>query len=230
MTQKKSQKSSEADRWPLLDELSEALDPNWHEARTAGRVRRHTEILRGIAHKLSNDPDRPDRPKTADEAQIRFEAHLKELASLTPRAGLAVPTGAFIDDLIKRYGRYGDRLFKCFDDDRIPSTSNELEGFFGVSKQMLRHALGCGSTSNSVVSNLGAEALLAYHQMRQPGAVEQLLTGSFLPEDFLAARTKLAVSEAPLIRQRSMVRHLDRHLDRLNQSWFGPDPLAEPYA
>jgi len=103
---------------------------------------------------LSNDPDRPDRPETAEEAQARFEAHLEELAALTPRAGLAAPTGAFIDDLIKRYGRYGDHLFKCFDDDRIPSTSNDLEGFFGVSKQVLRHALGCGSTSNSVVSNL----------------------------------------------------------------------------
>ena len=72
---------------------------------------------------MSNDPKRPDRPETADEAQARFEAHLEELASVTPRAGLATPTGAFIDDLIKRYGRYGDHLFKCFDDDHIPSTS-----------------------------------------------------------------------------------------------------------
>lgn len=179
---------------------------------------------------MSNDLDRPDRPKTADEAQARFEAHLEELSSRTPRAGLAAPTGALIDDLIKRYSRYGDHLFKCFDDTRIPSTSNDLEGFYGASKQVLRHALGCGSTSNSVVSNLGEEALLAYYQMQQPGAVEKLLTTSFSPVDFLAARANLAVSEAPLIRQRSMVRHLEHHLNRLNKSWFGTDPPTEAYA
>ena len=207
----------------MLEELSEALKPTWHESRTAGRVRRHTQILRGIAHELSNDPDRPDRPKTAKEAQARFEAHLGELDSLTPQAGLASLTGAFIDDLTKRYARYGDHLFKCFDDDRIPSTTTELEGFFGDSKRMLRQALGCGSTSNSVVQNLGASALSTYKQMQEPGAIEELLTTSFSPEDFLSARKKLAESEAPSIRRRSMVRHLERHLDRLKRDWIGSE-------
>jgi hypothetical protein len=204
--------------------LSEALRPSWHESREAGRVRRHTEILRGLARELSNDPARPDRPKTAQEAQARFEAHLDDLVELTPRSGLAAPTGAFIDVLIERYSRYGAHLFLCFDDDRIPSTSNDLEGFFGESKQQLRHALGSGSTSNSVVSNLGADALIAYHQLRQAGAMDELLGGSFSSEAFLSARADLATREAPQIRQRSMVRHLERHLNRLDELWFHPDP------
>ena len=204
----------------MLDELSEALEPTWHEVRTAGRVQRHTDILRGIARKLSNDPDRLDRPATADEAQARFEGYLDELASKTPRAGLAAATGAFIDDLIRRYGRYGDHLFKCFDDSRIPATSNDLEGFFGASKRVLRKLLGCGSTTNSVVSNLGEEALLAYYQMRQPGAMTKLTIMSPSPDDFYAARAKIALVEAPGILQRSMVRYLDSHLDRLLQDWM----------
>ena len=204
--------------------MSEALRPSWHEAREAGRVHRHTEILRGLAHELSNDPARADRPKTAQEAQSRFEAHLDELVALTPRAGLAAPTAAFVDDLIERYSRYGPHLFVCFDDDRIPSTSNDLEGFFGASKQRLRHALGSGSTSNSVVSNLGADALVAYHQLQHPGAMDELLGGSLSSESFLSARAELAAREAPQIQQRSMVRHLDRHLNRLTESWFSPDP------
>jgi hypothetical protein len=179
---------------------------------------------------LSNDPDRPDRPATAAEAQDRFEDHLEMLSSTAPRSGLGAATGAFIDDLIERYDRYGDHLFTCFDDPRIPATSNDLEGFFGASKRVLRKVLGCGSTTNSVVSNLSAEALMAYHQMQQPGALTKLANMSSSPDDFLAARAKIAEGEAPGIRQRSMVRHLDRHVNRLRQGWFGPDPPSDANA
>jgi hypothetical protein len=218
-------KNSVLEQSPLFEELSEALKPTWHEAQTAGRVQRHTAILQGIAHELSNDPDRPDRPKTAEDAQLRSEGYLNELASLTPRAGLAVPTGEFIDGLIERYGRYREHLFLCFDDGRIPSTTNDLEGFFGGSKQMLRRALGCGSTSNSVVSNLGEEALIAYSQMQnRPGSVTELMRGSFSVEEFLDARAKIAAVEAPSILQRSMVRHLELHLRRLKKVRLIRDP------
>ena len=203
----------------MLGELSEALRPTWQESQEAGRVRRHTDILREVAHELSNAPDRPDRPQNAEEAQARFQAYLEDLSILTPRAGLAAPTGAFIDDMIRRYRRYGSHLFVCFDDPRIPATSNELEGFFGCAKQDLRHALGSGSTTNSVVSNLGADALLAYHQLQQPGAVQQLVSSESSRPAFLAARSELSAREAPMVRQRSMVRHLDRHLCRLKESW-----------
>lgn len=169
-----------------------------------------------------------DRPASATEAKARFEAHLEHLAASAPRAGLGAATGAFIDDLTKRYGRYGEHLFECFNDPRIPATTNVLEGYFGVSKHALRQALGCGSTSNSVVSNLGAEVLVAYHQMQQPGALVDMVTTSSSPADFLAARAKIVLEEAPGIRQRSMVRHLDSHVDRLRQGWFGPGPPPGP--
>jgi hypothetical protein len=84
----------------------------------------------------------------------------------------------------------------------------------------LRHALGCGSTTNSVVSNLGAEALIAYHQIQSPEARECLRTASFACVDFLSARQRIARQEAPGVRQRSMVRHLHRHLGRLRRGWF----------
>jgi hypothetical protein len=206
-----------------------ALEPTWHEARTAGRVRRHTDILRGIARELSNAPDRADRPKTAAEAKERFEDYLEVLAT-TPRSGLAAATGAFVDDLIDRYDRYSDHLFHCFDDPRIPATSNDLEGFFGASKRTLRKVLGCGSTTNSVVSNLSAEALVAYHQMQQSGALAKLAHLTSSPADFLKARASISKGEAPGIRQRSMVRHLDRHVIRLRQRWLGPDPPSDANA
>jgi hypothetical protein len=169
----------------------------------------------------------------ATEAQARFEAHLEHLEVTAPRAGLGAATGAFIDDLTERYGRYGEHLFKCFDDPRIPATTNVLEGFFGSSKHVLRQALGCGSTSNSVVSNLGAEALIACNQMQQPGALVDMVNAvnaSSSPADFLAARAKIAINEAPRIHQRSMVRHLEKHLDRLRNDWHGPGPPSDANA
>ena len=139
-----------AARWPLLDALAQALLPTWHEVRLAGRVTRHTAILREVAHELSPAPDRPDRPPTAAAAQAQFDAYLTHLAAMTPRAGLAAPTAAFVDDLIARTRRYGPHLFVCFDDARIPATTNALERFFGDAKRVVRHADGCGSTTNEV--------------------------------------------------------------------------------
>jgi hypothetical protein len=188
-------------------------------------VRRHAEIVRGLAHELSTAPDRVDRPKTAAQAKQRWDAHLASLAA-TPRAGLAAPTGQFIDDLIKRSARYDAHLFHCFDDPRIPANTNRLERFFGVSKQALRHSLGCGSTTNTVVANLGAEPLLALHQLRQPGAMKLLSTPQQSPADFHAARARIAQAELPAIHRRSIVRHLDDHLVRLRSDWLRP-PLAE---
>ena len=207
--------------WPLLDQLHEALRPTWHEARTAGRVRRHTEIVRGVAHELSTSADRPDLPASAAEAKRRFEAYLDALVTSAPREGLGAATGHFVDDLARRYSRYGAHLFQCFDDPRIPATTNELEGFFGSAKRAVRHAAGCGSTTNSVVTNLGADALLAYHQLSQPDAMARLANTDLSSEAFLEARARLAEAEAPAVRQRSMVRSLSSRLARLRDLWLG---------
>jgi hypothetical protein len=144
-----------------------------------------------------------------------------------PRKGLAAATGAFIDSVVKRARRYEDHLFPCFDDPRIPSSTNGLERFFGTTKRVLRHALGCGSTTNTVVANLGAEPLLAFHQLRQRRDMTSAPTRS--PAEFTAARRALADIEAPGIRRRSLVRHLDRHLGDLRDRWLSTT-AAEPHA
>ncbi len=209
---------------PLLDRLNEALEPTWHEARIAGRVRRHTEIIRGIARELSTAPDRAERPASAEDAQQRFEAHLEALVADAPRVGLGAATGHFVDDLVRRYSRYGRHLFPCFDDPRLPATTNELEGFFGAAKRLVRRACGCGSTTNSVITNLGADALRAFHQVRQPGARANIASADLSGEAFTEARTRLAETEAPATRRRSMVRSLRRRLTELRQSWFDDRP------
>lgn len=203
----------------MLEPLAKALKPTWHEARTAGRVVHHTGIIRAVAHEISNAPDRDDRPASAADAKMRFDRFLQDLAMSTPRTGLSVPTAVFIDDLIERAARYGDHLFVCFDNPKIPATTNGLEGFFGRIKATLRKAMGTGSTTNTVMSNLGADVMLVYQYIRRPDALTNVRNPSADPFDFSAARTRLDEKEAPGVRQRSIVRNFKQHLARLSDAW-----------
>ncbi len=92
---------------------------------------------------------------------------------------------------------------------------------------MLRHALGCGSTTNSVLTNLGEDALASFQYVRQVGAPTASAVGAFTPADFRTARARLARHEAPAIRQRSRVRYLPRRLDQLRTAWFKNRPPPE---
>jgi hypothetical protein len=158
---------------------------------------------------------------------VRFDAYLEQLATNTTRIGLAAPTSVFIETLIARSSRYGAHLFVCFDDARIPSTTNGLERFFGRAKGTLRRALGAGSTTNTVVSNLGAEVLVAYRYLRRPDALEAVREPTATPAAFSVARAKLAEDEAPGIRRRSLVRFFKQHLQRLRQTWNRPSQDAD---
>ena len=152
---------------------------------------------------------------------------MHELTTTTPRVGLAAPTGAFIDSLVKRSQRYGAHLFACFDDSRIPATTNALEGFFGAAKATLRRALGVGSTTNSVVSNLGADVLVAYQYVRRPEGLADVRAPIATPADFRAARTRLDREETAGVHRRSMVRNFNQHLARLRDAWEKPPPDAD---
>lgn len=160
---------------------------------------------------------------SAADAKTRFDRFLQDLAVSTPRTGLSVPTAAFIDDLIRRTARYGDHLFVCFDNPKIPATTNGLEGFFGRIKATLRRALGTGSTANTVMSNLAAEVMLVYQYIRRPDALTGVREPSATPADFSAARSRLHEDEAPAVRQRSIVRNFKRHLARLREAWKSAD-------
>lgn len=216
-------------RWRLLDKLSEALKPTWKEAQLAGRARRHTEIVRGIARELSNKSDREDRPSSSAEAKLRFDAHLANLVNTAPRSGIGKVTGEFIDDLVSRAGRYGDHLFKCFDDPRIPASTNELEGAFGAMKRTMRRSVGARSTTNSTMSNLGADGAVAHQYARQPGVLELMKNPDFSVEQFQSARKEIARNEVPAICRRSLIRSLPKHARRIRESW-NESSTSEPGA
>jgi hypothetical protein len=174
--------------------------------------------LRDVAHHISPAKDRQDRPKDAASAETQFWDFLCLLQRQTPRLGLNARTASFVDHLVAIAGRYGPYLFHCFDDPALPATTNQLEGFFGMTKQQARRALGAGSTTHSLVYNLGDEVLLAFHQVRA-GRLDPLAE-PIDPVAFRRARLKLVDKELPARRRRSFVRHLGRHLSDILSRWL----------
>jgi len=137
-----------------------------------------------------------------------------------PRCGLGAATGEFADHLAGVAERYGRQLFHCYDDPRIPPTTNSLEGFFGISKHHIRRATGAASTSNGVAQNLGADYLeaLVFSRKQTHASVleglERLSTGAYT-----VARNQIEINEQPARLRRSRRRDPARHLEDLLARW-----------
>jgi hypothetical protein len=144
---------------------------------------------------------------------------LDDLQAKTPRMGLSAASGHFVDHLVTLAERYGSHLFVCFDDPRVPSTTDELEGFFGEYKAFVKRSTGRGSTANGVVQSLGSDLLVAFHDAKHRRSFPGELPVD--PAAFRNARQALAEAEAPARRRRSLVRNLDDNLARLAQRWAG---------
>lgn len=192
--------------------MADALTTDWHETRVAGRVSRHTAILRDLAHELSNDPKRLGRPRNAAEAEMRLRAHVELQREKAPHTGLGASTGRFLDHIATLLDRYGSHLFVCVDDPRVPASTNMLEGFFGRAKRPLRRACGARSTTNSVAQNLGEDYLMAFARMESAKLNPALPCAPLRLDRFLAERARIAVSEAPATRRRSQVRYFAQRI------------------
>jgi hypothetical protein len=193
------------------------LKPDWHGVRAAGHVERHTAILRELTHEISPDPDRPDRPANATEAEARLLAYVDRLQASAPRTGLGAATGDFVDHLAKLARRYASHLFVCFDDARIPATTNGLEHYFGEVKRFLRQAIGAASTAMGTAQNLGPEILMTYAGAGDLRAKVETL--KFTAEEYESARARIDAAERPIRQRRSYVRHLEGNLERLLDRW-----------
>lgn len=144
-------------------------------------------------------------------------AFVERLEATAPRTGLGAATGDFVDHVATLARRYASHLFACFDDPRIPATTNGLEHYFGEVKRFLRQAIGAASTAMGTAQNLGPEILMAYHGAGHLRAkIEQL---ECAPEDYERARARIDEAERPIRLRRSYVRHLDANLERLLDRW-----------
>jgi hypothetical protein len=142
--------------------------------------------------------------------------------------GLGAADGHFVDHVVKLSERYAPHIFVCFDDPRIPSTTDELEGFFGQFKGFVKRVTGRGSTANGLVQSLGDSLLCAFHDAKN----RRSPPGEFAIDAsaFNDARQAISKGEAPARRRRSLVRSLDQNLEHLVTRWRTPAAATAPDA
>ena len=177
-------------------------------------------ILVGIARILWPRQE-PADGKTVRRRLFNFLSRKRREA---PQRGLGAYLRRFIENAQAVTRRYAKGLFHCYDDPRIPQTSNALEGLNGAGKHNLRRCAGRGSTANGPGSSYGrlymyAVALNAFMSQEE---IEALLRDQFDAQKFREARRILDEIRAPAARRRSMLRDPDKYLDEILQRWRDP--------
>lgn len=185
-------------------------------------------ILVGIARILwpSEKPpeeaaEQPPNGKTVRRRLFRFLSRKRREA---PQRGRGAYLRRFIEHAQGVTRRYAKGLFHCYDDPRIPQTSNALEGLNGAGKHNLRRCAGRGSTANGPGSSYGRMYMcaVALHAYMPRADIDALLCEPIEPRKFREARRLLEEVRAPAARRRSILRKPDKHLAEILRRWRGP--------
>jgi len=146
----------------------------------------------------------------------QVEGYLARALAAAPRRGKGARRRRFLRHVIAVAGRYGDGLYHCYDDSRIPHTTNELEGAHGVHKHHIRKATGRRSTSGGPTETAGEVVTCAIDLMK-PG--RRLHIASVDPVAYAAARRELARLREPARRYRSVQRAPEKHVAAALALW-----------
>lgn len=159
-------------------------------------------------------------PKGGGIIKKRLATFLENQALLAPQRG----RGAYLRRFIQHAGnvteRYWSGLFHCYDDPRIPQTSNAIEQLFGKGKRALRACGGRMSTAVGPGSSGGSFFLfsVALHETTSREEREDLLL-RFSYEDYRASRAKQSVIRGPEARRRQYARNPDAVIAKIEEEW-----------
>ena len=166
-------------------------------------------------------PETP--PLDGRTVRRRLFAYLGRVRRNAPQRGRGAYLRRFAENAVAITRRYAFGLFHCYDDPRIPQTSNDLEGLNGAGKRNLRRCGARGSTANGPGSSCGRAYLIAVALNACRSAAElQALLASVPTEEYEQARVRLDEIRAPSRRRRSMLRNPDKRLATILQNWNGP--------
>ncbi len=118
---------------------------------------------------------------------------------------------------------YASGLFHCYDDPRIPHTSNGIESLNGLGKDNLRRCGGRTTTASGPGSSYGRSymfgvALSACLTLAELDAMLRAVG----PEEYREARALIEDIHAPAYRRRAFLRQPDKHLAEILARWKGP--------
>ena len=177
-------------------------------------------ILVGIAKILWPREPAPD----GKTVRRRLFAFLSRKRRTAPQRGRGAYLRRFLENAQAVTRRYARGLFQAYDDDRIPQTSNAIEGLNGAGKHNLRRCAGRGSTANGPGSSYGRMYMfgVALHAFMPVAEINALLRDAIDPQEFREARRLLDEIRQPAARRRSILRDPDKHLGAVLQRWHGP--------
>jgi len=165
-----------------------------------------------------------DKPPDGKTVRRRLFAFLSRKRRGAPQRGRGAYLRRFIENAQEVTRRYAAGLFHCYDDARIPQTSNALEGLNGAGKHNLRRCAGRGSTANGPGSSYGRMYMyaVALHALIPQAEMQALLCDDLNPHEFREARRRLEEVRAPAARRRSILRDPEKHLAEILRTWHDP--------
>ena len=159
-------------------------------------------------------------PKGGALIKRRLKAFLENNLLLAPQRGPGTFLRRFILNAKRVTASYWPGLFHCYDDPRIPHTSNAIEHTFGKGKRLLRACGGRKSTAVGPGSAGGSFFLftVAFHSTTSRVERDALLM-QYSKEEYRAARIKQAAIRRPEAKRRQFARSPDAVLDRIAENW-----------
>lgn len=155
-----------------------------------------------------------------DLIKKRLKAHLDRNLQIAPTRGPGAYLRRFILHAKRVTKSYWRGLFHCYDDPRIPHTSNAVEQSFGKGKRLLRACSGRKSTAVGPGSSGGSYFLyaVALHATTSRTEREAILL-QYSKDEYRAARVKQAKIRGPETRRRQYARAPDAMLARIVEAW-----------
>ncbi len=146
----------------------------------------------------------------------QVDDYLAGALAAAPKRGKGARRRRFLAHVSAVAKRYGDGIYHCYDDSRIPQTTNELEGGHGVHKHHIRKVTGRRSTTGGPTETAGELVACAIDAMK-PG--RRLHFASVDPVAYAAARRELARLREPARRYRSVQRAPEKHVAAALARW-----------
>lgn len=170
------------------------------------------EQERGILNHVRETLSQQDAVSGA-AVRAEIDEYLAGQLRRLPMRGKRAALRPFVEHLMRKTASYAPGLFHCYDDPRIPRTTNGVEGLNGQGKRHVRKVTGRKDTS-------GGEAQTAGPQMMQGVNLSSALPreklrarlASVSPEEYRAARRRMEGQHEPTRKYRSYQRAPEAYL------------------
>ena len=196
--------------WPLLTRLDEVLSRLDSYQGLARFLQDQVDVARDLAHVL----------KEGGESGLQVKTELNCLLDELEEDAIGDDDSwcRFIKHVVGVTRRFWSGLFHCYDLEKMPSTNNAMEGFFGAIKRQQRKVTGRSSTSGGPLETCASYVLGAWSAANTHPDLVSLLQ-DIPPESLNLARKRLEELAKPAKEKRSIARDSDSYLDGLLNDW-----------